>query len=83
MLMKSEKKSRKSTQELERDYDPKRVAAAKELVGGLLDEYAPEELLGSGGLLRTLTKAIVERALEAEMSHHLGYDNAGGMCQQR
>jgi putative transposase len=34
---------------------------------------SPEELLGENGLLSQLTKALVERALEGEMTNHLGY----------
>lgn len=33
----------------------------------------PEEILGESGLLKRLTQKIAERALEAEMDHHLGY----------
>lgn len=33
----------------------------------------PEEILGESGLLKRLTQRIAERALEAEMDHHLGY----------
>ena len=32
------------------------------------------ELVGAGGLLARLTKSVLETALEAEMSEHLGYD---------
>jgi putative transposase len=32
------------------------------------------ELVGPGGLLSGLTKSVLETALEAEMSEHLGYD---------
>jgi putative transposase len=32
------------------------------------------ELLGPGGLLSGLTKTVLETALEAEMTGHLGYD---------
>lgn len=32
------------------------------------------ELLEPGGLLKQFTKALVERCLEGEMSHHLGYE---------
>src|SRR5947199_4366197 len=32
------------------------------------------ELVGLGGLLTGLTKTVLETALEAEMSEHLGYD---------
>ena len=47
----------------------------------------PEDLLGKEGLLAQLTKAVVERALSAELTHHLGYapggapDEAGGNCR--
>ena len=34
----------------------------------------PEDILGEGGLLKQLTKAILERALEGEMTEHLGYE---------
>lgn len=33
----------------------------------------PEDLLGPDGLLKALKKALVERALGAELTHHLGY----------
>jgi putative transposase len=32
------------------------------------------ELVGAGGLLARLTKSVLETALEAEMTEHLGYD---------
>jgi putative transposase len=32
------------------------------------------ELIGPGGLLTGLTKTVLETALEAEISEHLGYD---------
>ena len=32
------------------------------------------DLVGPGGLLTGLTKSVLETALEAEMSEHLGYD---------
>lgn len=34
----------------------------------------PKELLSKDGLLGQLTKALVERCLESEMEHHLGYE---------
>lgn len=44
------------------------------LIDGLLSDYKnPEDLLGENGILKQLTKAVVERALEAEMEHHLGH----------
>jgi len=47
----------------------------KELLDELLAEYAnPEDLTGPEGLLKRLTGALVERALQAEMTDHLGYE---------
>ena len=31
-------------------------------------------MLGDNGLLQQLTKALVERALDGELTHHLGYE---------
>jgi len=45
---------------------------ADELLDELLEDYqGPEALLGKEGLLKQLTKRLVERALQAELSHHL------------
>jgi putative transposase len=45
----------------------------------LLDELlsgvkTPDDLLGDGGVFRQLKKALMERALGAELTHHLGYE---------
>ena len=40
----------------------------------LLAGKSTEEIVGPNGLLKQLTKALVERAMNAEMSHHLGYE---------
>jgi putative transposase len=45
----------------------------------LLDELlagmsSPEELMGDEGLFKQLKKALMERALGAELTHHLGYE---------
>lgn len=46
----------------------------KELLDELLQEYEkPEDLLGGSGILKQLSKALIERSLEGEMTHHLGY----------
>ena len=37
----------------------------------LLAGKTTEEIVGPGGLLKQLTKALIERAMNAEMSHHL------------
>jgi putative transposase len=46
-----------------------------DLIDSLLSNYQkPEDLIGENGLLKQLTKALVERALQAEMTEHLGHD---------
>src|SRR5881396_1065889 len=46
-----------------------------DLLDKLLEGYQkPEDLIGENGLLKQLTKALVERALNAELTHHLGYE---------
>lgn len=40
----------------------------------LADCSSPEEILGKNGLLKQLTKGLVERALEGELNAHLGYE---------
>ncbi|MBA2733021.1 MAG: IS256 family transposase [Acidobacteria bacterium] len=45
------------------------------LIDNLLKDYkTPEEILGEGGLLKQLTKAVLERAMQAELTEHLGYE---------
>jgi putative transposase len=44
------------------------------LLDELLKGKKPEEILGEKGLLDELTKRLVERALEGEMTDHLGYE---------
>ena len=47
----------------------------RELLDELLAGYSkPEDLTGPEGLLKQLTGALVERALGAELTEHLGYD---------
>lgn len=49
-----------------------------DLIDQLLSGYQkPEDLLGEHGLLKQLTKAIVERALQVEMAEHLGHEKHG------
>src|ERR1700693_5331399 len=49
----------------------------KELIDKLLADYkGPEDLIGEQGLLKQLTKALVERAMHAELTHHLGYEKS-------
>ncbi len=45
------------------------------LIDQLLANYQkPEDILGENGLLKQFTKAILERAMSAELSTHLGYE---------
>lgn len=45
------------------------------LIDELLEGHtSPEDILGEAGLLTQLTKRVAERALQAEMNQHLGYD---------
>ena len=45
------------------------------LIDQLLTNYKkPEDIIGENGLLKELTKAILERALAAELTDHLGYE---------
>ena len=45
-----------------------------ELIDELLKDYEkPEDITGDDGLLKQLTKAFLERALESELTHELGY----------
>jgi putative transposase len=51
----------------------------KELLDGLLDQLLkdykkPEDILGEQGLLKRFSKAVLERALGAELTEHLGYE---------
>jgi len=45
------------------------------LIDELLEDCQdPKDILGKNGLLKQLTKRLVERTLEAELSDHLGYE---------
>jgi len=51
------------------------MAIRNELVDELIKDYKkPEDILGENGILKQLTKAILERTLSAELTHHLGYE---------
>src|SRR6267143_983728 len=50
------------------------MAIDLKLIDKLLGDYKkPEDIIGENGLLKQLTKALLERAMQAEMSEHLGY----------
>ena len=51
------------------------MATQDELLDELMKNYKkPEDLIGESGLLKQLTKALVERAMKAEMTAHLGFE---------
>jgi putative transposase len=51
------------------------MAIDAELIDKLLADYKnPEQIIGENGLLKQLTKAVLERALKAELTEHLGYE---------
>ena len=51
------------------------MAINTDLIDQLLKDYKqPEDVLGENGLLKQLTKAVLERAMKAELTHHLGYE---------
>ena len=57
------------------------MAIDLKLIDKLLADYKkPEDIIGENGLLKQLTKALLERAMQAEITDHLGYekhDSAG------
>ena len=66
--------------------EPKRSKRVKpdpellKLADALLVNYRkPEDLIGENGLLKQLTKMLVERALETEMTEHLGHGRSGAV----
>ena len=47
----------------------------KEVLDELIKDYKqPEDLIGETGLLKQLTKALLERAMAVELTQHLGYE---------
>src|SRR5207248_7507031 len=73
---------------LDRLPDEVRRKLPDELVDELLaGARTEEEIVGPGGLLAELTKRLVERAMEVELTDHLGYEPhcepPGGATNQR
>ena len=51
------------------------MAIDNALIEKLLKDYKkPEDLVGENGLLKELTKRLLERAMSAEMTAHVGYE---------
>ena len=61
----------------------KRKVTQPDLIDLLLADYQkPEDLIGENGILKQLTKTIVERALQAEMAAHLGHDKHAAVANE-
>jgi transposase-like protein len=53
------------------------MAISKEVLDALMKDYkGPDDLTGPNGLLKELTKALVERAMEAEMTEQIGFEKS-------
>jgi len=51
------------------------MATTEQLLDVLMKDYKkPEDLIGENGLLKQLTKRLLERAMQAELTEHLGYE---------
>lgn len=51
------------------------MATTDELLDVLMKDYKkPEDLIGENGLLKQMTKRLLERAMQAELTEHLGYE---------
>lgn len=61
---------------------PREAAESPAFPQDLLDHFManykqPSDLIGENGMLKQLTKAVFEAALNAEMNHHLGHARHG------
>ena len=53
---------------------PKKYELPEELLSSLLGNCKqPEDLIGENGMLKQLTKLLVEKALDTELTHHLDH----------
>ncbi len=54
-----------------------------EILDELLENYkTPEDLIGEDGILKDLSKALIERVLDGELTHHLGYKKNGNRPEE-
>jgi len=59
------------------------MAIPDKLLDSLMKDYKkPEDLLGETGLLKQLTKQLLERAMQTEMTEHLGYEKHAPVNKQ-
>ena len=53
------------------------MAISKELLDELMKEYkGPDDFYGPDGLIKQLSKAIIERAMQAELTEQIGYEKS-------
>jgi len=53
------------------------MAITKEVLGELLRGYkGPDDFYGQGGLIKQLSKALIERAMQTELTEQLGYEKS-------
>jgi putative transposase len=51
------------------------MAIDEKAIAELLKGYkGPEDMVGENGLLKRITKAVLEAAMEAEITEHPGYE---------
>jgi transposase-like protein len=51
------------------------MAITKEVLDELLKEYkGPDDFFGPDGLVKQLSKALIERAMQTELTEQLGYE---------
>ena len=59
------------------DHEAKNAHISDEMLDALLGSVSPiktqDDLFGKDGLLKNITKRLMERLLDAEMTNHLGY----------
>jgi transposase-like protein len=50
---------------------------SKEMLDEILKNYkSPEDMMGQEGIIKQLSKALIERAMEAELTEQLGYEKS-------
>jgi transposase-like protein len=53
------------------------MAISKEVLDELMKNYkGPDDITGPEGLIKELTKALIERAMQGELTEHLGYEKS-------
>ena len=53
------------------------MAITKEVLDELMKEYkGPDDFYGSDGLVKQLSKVLIERAMQAEMTEQIGYEKS-------